>query len=130
MSFAETIASGLARDRDRVVSATWGHLAPELGKTYRGSVVFAHSGYGGQTAILSIDFKLENGTSLLDNPWSFEDVTNYICDWLCDQSNGKRGGNPGCIDPEGKIFRFAGSYCRFKNNTCRIRGAFTELRLV
>jgi hypothetical protein len=134
VSLQETLESYTAHERDKVLSATWGHLAPELGTYYYGSIVFAHGAYGGNTAVLSISFATRDGVELEDSPWAFEDLTDYVTDWICDQANGYRNHKPipdaERVDPDGKVFRFTGSYCRFKNNNCRIHGKFTELSVV
>lgn len=121
------------RKYQQVQRETWGHLAPEPGQTYRGAVMFAHAAFGGDTAFLSIDFTLPDGTPLNDNPWSYEDITNYIIDWICDQASGYRDHRPipaaERFDVEGRVFSFTGSYTRFKNNNYRIIGKFRQLTL-
>lgn len=132
MGLADVQASIDAHNRDIVESQTWGHLAPALGKAYRGSITFACASYGGDVAILSLEFARPDGTPLNDNPWSYEDLSNYIIDWVCDQANGYHGcekiAKP--MQTDGKVFTFTGSYTRFKNNSCRIAGTVRERRIV
>lgn len=129
MALSDAFAAHEALHRDQVLSATFGHLAPEPGQVYHGSVVFACGAYGGDIAYLSIDFKTGDGTPLNDNPWSFQDLTGHICQWACDQANGYRGRKPISepIETDGKVFAFNGTYTRFKNNNCRITGTFRQL---
>lgn len=130
MGLADVFASIDAHNRDIVESQTWGHLAPEPGKVYQGTIVFACAAYAGDIAYLSIDFKLKDGTPLLDNPWSFEDLTDYVCEWVCDCANGWRDRKPfPKRETDGKVFRFTGTYTRYKNNTRRITGSFQELTI-
>lgn len=121
------------RKYNQVQQETWGHLAPEDGKTYSGEVVFAHSAYGGVTAILLIDFSAKDGTPLQDNPWSFEDLSDYIIQWICDQANGCRDGKAipysQRINCDGKVISFIGNYKRLKSGDCRITGRFQERKI-
>jgi hypothetical protein len=119
------------RRQEEVMRETWGHLSPVPGKTYRGTVAFACAAYGGVIAILSIEFTTTDGQPLLDNPWSYENLTDYIAQWVCDQANGWRDCKPipttERLKTDGKVLCFTGSYTRFKNNSCRIAGQFHQL---
>lgn len=132
MGLADVHTSIDAHNRDSVESQTWGHRAPKLGKRYRGSVTFACGSYSDATAFLSIEFALPDGTPLNDNPWSYEDITNYIVDWICDQGNGYRDRQKlaAPIQTDGKVFTFTGSYIRFKNNNCHIVGNFQPRQII
>lgn len=102
MSLADAFAPAEAAHRTRVISATWGHLAPTPRKVYAGHIIFTEGEYG-HLIIIRSDFpELEN------SPWQFEDFH----DWL-----GKQSTEPGTI------YRFDGTYTRFKSGGYRLSGA-------
>jgi hypothetical protein len=78
-----------ARRAAEVMNDTWGHLAPERGREYVGTVVYTHGCYGDLT-IITADFD-----GLDDSPWFFE----HLNDWLLDQD-----------DKPGGVYRFEGTY--------------------
>ena len=43
---SETLASLDAINKVLVDKETWGHLYPESGKTYKGSILYTHTEYG------------------------------------------------------------------------------------
>ena len=51
---------------------TWGHLAPKKGRSYKGYMIWAYSGYGDIT-LLDAAFK-----KLSDSPWLYEAMQEYI----------------------------------------------------
>ena len=60
--------------RKQVMQETWGHLAPRKGQSYKGYMVYAHSGYGD---IVLIDSGFEN---LSDSPWLYENMQDFIAE--------------------------------------------------
>ena len=95
---ADAFAPAEAHYRSKVMEATWGHLAPEKGKTYPGHMVFAHAGYGGHLVILESEWK-----GLDDSPWLFEAMLEFVCDFPTE---------PGCVYRfEGKLknYEFQGT---------------------
>lgn len=78
-----------ARRADEVMNETWGHLAPEAGQVYTGSVEFT-LGCFRDLAVITAEF-----AGLPDSPWFYDGLH----DWLLDQQ----------LD-EGKVYRFTGTY--------------------
>lgn len=73
---ADAFAPAIARYKDTVIYATWGHLAAKKDKTYKGRIVYAVGCYGNDelnpTALIS-DFK-----GLKNSPWEFEAVQEFL----------------------------------------------------
>src|SRR5687768_11205030 len=86
-----------------VQEATWGHLAPEKGRTYTGSMLFTQSEYGDIVVIRA------NFEGLDDSPWLFEALNNFAADHA--------------IDP-GAIYLFRGTFRNY-----RFRGPVSKLDL-
>lgn len=89
--------------REEVLADTWGHLAPQAGHAYTGSIVFALGSWGDIVPV-SMDF-----VDLDSSPWFFDDLTAFI-----EQESGAR--------PDGAVYRWTGTYRRFKNGRCRFIG--------
>ncbi|MEU0837301.1 hypothetical protein [Streptomyces sp. NPDC005969] len=78
-----------ARRAAQVEADTWGHLAPETGRVYTGSIVFAHGKYGD---VIPLQASFED---LPDSPWFFHGLMDFI----------------GAQDTEpGMVYRFSGTY--------------------
>ena len=60
------------RKEEQVMQDTWGHLAPKINKTYKGTMIYAHSVYG-DIVLLYSNFK-----NLDDSPWLFEAMQDYL----------------------------------------------------
>lgn len=58
-----------------VMIDTFGHLAPEKNKTYRGTMLIAKSAFKEREAEI-IDFKFDN--DLESSPWLFEVLERYV----------------------------------------------------
>ncbi len=112
MSLADAFAPAEAAYAAQVVGATWGHLAPEPRRAYQGYIVFAHAGYGGAVVLLDASF-----VDLDDSPWLCEDMTEYV-DAAVDRTK----------DSRGSVFRFDGTYMKFKNGRCRFSGKLRRLQ--
>lgn len=106
MSLATAFAAPEAAHRSRVLTATFGHLAPSIRKKYRGSIVFAHSAYG-QHVLIKADFP-----GLPDSPWLFEHLNGFVCE---------RDTEPG------KVYRFEGTYMVFKNGSPSFSGKVEQV---
>lgn len=95
-------------DPGQVMEGTWGHLAPEPRRRYDGAIVFAVSYYTGQgSMIVDVDFP-----GLPSSPWFYE----ALCDWLDDQEQ-----------PEGAVYRFTGSYMRYRNGSSKFTGSIKRV---
>ena len=101
------------RKYQEVMQDTWGHLAPEPGTKYEGYLTFAHSDYSSQGSII-IEARFEG---LDDSPWFFQDLNDYIADKTKDEKGGA-------------VFRFDGTYKRFKNGRCQFSGVLYKIPLL
>lgn len=106
MSLAEALAPAEAAHRSRVLTATFGYLAPSVRKKYRGSILFTQSDYG-QYVPIKADFP-----DLPDSPWFFEHLNDFVCE---------RAAEPG------KVYRFDGTYMLFKNGKPSFSGSVTQV---
>lgn len=88
-----------------VMEDTWGHLSPQPGRKYSGRILFTHGAYGDIVPI-ACDF-----SDLPDSPWFYEDMMQFIRDHI------KKDGYE-----FGSIYRFVGTYVKFKNDNCRFSG--------
>lgn len=88
-----------ADNRARVAAEVWGHLAPQLGTIYRGTVLFAHSDYGDGTVPIATDFD-----DLPSSPWFYDGMCSFLMDHRSENGNAV----------EGKVFRWTGTY-EFRN---------------
>jgi hypothetical protein len=94
------------RKKQGVMEETWGHLAPEPGRRYQGTMLFTDSAYGD---LVLIEARWEG---LQDSPWLFEDMQDYI-----EVAETKPG----------RIYRWKGTYVRFKNGNHRFSGVLVEV---
>lgn len=95
-TWAETFAPIEAKDRERVMQATWGHLAPAKNTSYKGVILFTRSTYNSGTITL-IDAKFEG---LDDSPWLYD----FIHEWFYSCPN---------ID-EGAVYQFNGTLRNYR----------------
>jgi hypothetical protein len=58
----------------KVLRETWGHLAPEPGRSYRGSILFAASEYG-DYPVMPIRAEFDG---LPDSPWFYEALCEFV----------------------------------------------------
>lgn len=92
----EAFAPVEARYRAQVMGETWGHLAPQARTKYKGSVLFAHSVYGGDgTTVIRTDFQ-----ELPDSPWFYEGLHE-----LAGEHRSEHGD-----DVEGGVYLWTGYY--------------------
>lgn len=106
MSLADAFSGHEALYRSQVMAQTWGHLAPEAGKRYSGTILFTQTEYGQLVPIRS-DFK-----DLPDSPWFFEHLNDFVA-------------NEATVP--GAVCRFRGTYVTFKNGNHRFTGKITTL---
>lgn len=85
----------------RVKEETWGHLRPTPKTRYQGYVIFTLTVYGEYTVI---DYNFDG---LEDSPWYCDDVN----DWISKRKT-----------EYGEIYRFDGTYEKFKNDNYRFSG--------
>lgn len=87
--------------KKEVMVETWGHLAPKSNEKYPGAIIFVHGIYG-DMAVITSDFR-----NLPESPWFFEDQREFV------MSRNTKAGN---------IYRFDGTYIKFKNGNFRFTG--------
>jgi hypothetical protein len=108
MSLADVGALIEADNRRIVMAATWGHLAPERNKTYRGHIVWA-LGIHGSDYLNPMVLELEMG-ELPSSPWFYEAMQ----DFLSEVHREKNGKYWSCSEREaetsGRIYRWDGSF--------------------
>jgi len=91
--------------RAEVLGATFGHLAPRPQEKYSGEIVFTHAEYGDSVVIRST-------IEIDDSPWFYEDLHDFVAqDRICRVK----------IE-NGSVYRFVGTYTKFKNGNCRFSG--------
>jgi hypothetical protein len=110
VSLATAFAPAEAAHRSAVMHATWGHLAPEPRRLYRGEILFAHGDYGDHV-VIRCKFK-----DLPDSPWFYDQLT----DWTSDKA---------FKHPRGTILKFEGTYMMFKNGKGRFSGQVRRVRV-
>lgn len=72
-SWAKIFAPIDPANRQAALANTWGHLAPEKNKTYKGEVLFCQSAYnGGSLTLIDTKFDLES------SPWFYDSINEYI----------------------------------------------------
>jgi hypothetical protein len=106
MSLADAFAPAEARYRAQVVANTFGHLAPQPGKSYPGSIVFAQSEFG-QLVPIRTDFE-----DLPDSPWFHNHLTDFV---------GDKATEPG------QVYRFDGHYRMYKNGKGKFTGTVKQV---
>jgi hypothetical protein len=87
-AIADAMAPWEADYKEKVMQHTWGHLAPDKGKSYQGEILFALGEYG-DFVPLRVRFN-----DLDDSPWFFQDMMELIAE---------EAKEPG-------IYRFKGEY--------------------
>ena len=82
------------RNRERVLSATWGHLAPRRNRTYKGFIVFAVGCFGDDPlnpVAIQCEFR-----GLDSSPWFFDFMNRFL---------GEQGVEAGCVYRFDGVFR-------------------------
>lgn len=98
----------MAKQREQVLRATWGHLAPKKGHTYPGVVVFCFGCFGSDKlnpTVLSCDFG-----ELDSSPWFYDALIDFL---------ESKSGTPGTV------FTWSGEFKNYK-----FRGNFRGARIV
>ncbi len=109
---ADAFAPAEAKYQEQVMRATWGHLAPEQGKAYKGFVIFAIGYYDDLNPLpLDVQFK-----GLDDSPWFYEALTDFIGkpQWNVTRKRFKSG----------SVYRFDGTFANYT-----FKGRFRRLKL-
>lgn len=80
---ADAMAPWEAHYKEKVMQATWGHLAPKKNKTYKGRVVFAVGCFGSDDhnpMPISSEFE-----ELSSSPWFYDALMEFLRDIPKDQ---------------------------------------------
>ena len=109
---AAELGDPFAHQVERCLQDTWGHLAPEVGPVYEGFIVFTYTVH---SEITIIDWEFGD---LRGSPWFAEDLMSFVSSRIKDDA--KHGG----------IWRFDGTFRRFKNGSSRFSGTTRPMRLV
>ena len=102
MSLADAFAPYESRWRAEVLAATFGHLYPKPGINYKGEILFAWTAYGHEHVIVNAKFEGLDGS-----PELMEDMLDFISE---------------NTPEEGIVYRWRGTYRKFKNGRCRFSG--------
>jgi hypothetical protein len=100
MSVASALAPAEADFKNRVMHATFGHLAPEPRKKYPGTILFVHGEYGDITIVRST-------FNVPSSPWFYNHITDFVAS---------------AETEEGNAYLFTGYYMLFKNGNCQFVG--------
>jgi hypothetical protein len=109
-TMADAFAPAEARYRAEVMEHTWGHLAPQKNKTYRGHVIFALGCFGSDYLNPTV-LVCELG-NLGSSPWFFDALIEFL------QSLGGTAGG---------VYRFDGAFRNYKFKGTRRQLQFAEL---
>lgn len=93
MAWIDAMAPAIAAHKERVMQATWGHLAPKRNKTYQGRIVWAVGCYGKDHTPLVCEFD-----DLDDSPWFYDAMTEFLWAQECES---------GCV------YEFIGTFRNF-----------------
>lgn len=110
MSMADAFAPIEAQYREDVARDTWGHLAPEKNKTYRGRVVYAIGCFGSDElnpTVIASDFD-----DLPSSPWFYEALHEYVdsISWEPGRAYPKRKGH----GEQGCVYEWTGTLRNYK----------------
>lgn len=103
---------------ETAMQETWGHMAPKVREIYSGHVLFTKGIYAGDYCIIDFELRLADGTELDGGPWFYTDIHDQVLAWI--NAKGNR---------DGGIWRFDGTFERFKNGKSRWRGKVRPMRV-
>ena len=110
----ETLASIQAIAHVKQTEETFGHLKPKPQIEYGGYIIFIKTAFG-DTCI--IDFEFDN---LTESPWFNNDVLDLITEYTDKLPKDKYFG----------VFKWNGSYKKFKNGNFKFKGNFSEIKII
>ncbi len=94
-----------------VIGNTWGHLAPEPQRKYKGHIIIAIGCYHHETIIMEDEFN-----DLPDSPWQYNDLQNFVYQAT---SNFQPG-----------VYHFGGWYKKFRNGNFQFGGGkFRQVKM-
>lgn len=113
MSMASALAVSDNANYNRVIQATFGHLAPRRRTAIPGCITFVNSPYSGFTVV---DFAFEETES---SPWLAQAITDYVCSLIDRYVGGDEAG----------MFRWEGTVTMFNNGAFRFGGETRRLNV-
>lgn len=109
----DTLNKIQAENYRRVTASTFGHLAPKPNNKYIGWILFALTSFG---ETIFIDFVFEN---LNESPWFNNDALDLISKYTNNLPKEKEYG----------VFKWVGTYKKFKNGNFKFTGKIKEIDL-
>lgn len=91
------------------VNDTWGHLQANPHTRYHGTIVFAHSAYGGDLVVVSAEFK-----GLADSPWLYEHMEDFVA---------------ASETEPGNVYRWSGTYQATKARGPEFKGTTVKVEV-
>lgn len=117
MPMVDVLAGPGSRKVEAILTDTWGNLAPERRRYYRGTIILAYGHHAGLT-MLDYDFADLDG-----NPWTHE----HVGTWFRQQAVLERYfARPYDV----RLWRWEGLYMVAKNGNPKFSGKIRPLRLV
>jgi hypothetical protein len=107
-----------------VMYNTWGHLAPKIGVTYKGWILFGTNAFGTMNPqLLDAEFEEPNNDLMPSSPWSHEHIEDYLFKRFDLHYRNKKTKHfkPGCV------YKFHGTYTIYKNGSHSFNGKFTKI---
>ena len=107
-----------------VMYNTWGHLAPKIGTSYNGFILFGTSGFGCiNPLLLDAEFYEPNGEQMGASPWSYDHIEDYLVKRfeLGCWNKKKPIFKPGCV------YKFNGTYTIYKNGSHSFNGKIRKI---
>jgi hypothetical protein len=109
MSMHEVFQEVDAEYRNRVMHNAFGHLAPKLGRPYKGWMTFCITCFGD---IVVIDFEFKN---LSSSPWFHQNAHDFVYEQAKDK--------------EGKVLKWTGVYRMYTDGTYKFDGPVEEVKI-
>jgi hypothetical protein len=106
---------------NQVLAETWGHLAPKAKTTYPGYIVLTHACCG-DIVLIDYDF-----VGLDSSPWLYDDLNDFAAHLSMESyDRDVHERIPRTIE-RGQVFRFDGTYRKFKNGDYRLCGKLRKV---
>lgn len=106
----ETLVSITTHQHAVITAQTFGHLAPKPKTDYKGWILFTLTAFG-DTCLIDFEFG-----DLDASPWFNIDCVEYVADYT-DKLKQDFG-----------VFRWEGTYKKYKNGNCKFKGKFKEIK--
>lgn len=124
MGYRDIVEMANAPYKQAVMYNTWGHLAPKIGTTYQGFILFGTNGFGTiNPQLLDAEFEETNGEQMGASPWSYDHIESYLFKRfeLGCWNKKKPIFKPGCV------YKFEGTYTIYKNGGHSFNGKIRKI---